>query len=275
MSAPLLRADNLSKSFTQSGGRRRAAKRDVYAVHDVSVRLDPGETLAIVGESGAGKSTLGRLLLRLIEPDSGSINFDGTDLMSLSGRALRKQRPRMQMVFQDPYSSLNPKMSVAETLSEPLILHTSMDRNARLDLVEELAERVGIRTDQLGSYPDELSGGQLQRIAVARAIANDPALVVCDEPLSALDLSLRAQVLHLLRDIQRDTGVAYVFITHDLSLVSAIASRVMVMRGGELVEEGQVQDVFSSPSDDYTKELLGAVPTVDPRKRTLREPLPV
>jgi len=236
-------------------------------VDDVSLVISGGETLAVVGESGAGKSTLGRLVLRLIEPDSGAVMFNGLDLRAMSRRDLRRQRARMQMVFQDPYTSLNPKMTIGAAVEESLLLHTAMRAADRKRKARDLLMRVGIRPDQLNRYPYELSGGQLQRVAIARAIAPDSDFIVCDEPVAALDVSIRAQVLNLLRDLQVERDLAYLFISHDLSLVSALAHRVAVMYRGRFVEVGSTEQVFERPQHPYTKLLLASILEPDPRSR--------
>ncbi len=214
----------------------------------------------MVGESGAGKSTTGRLLLRLIEPDEGTIRFDGTDVCALDRNGLRKMRLRMQMVFQDPYSSLDPHLPVGESVAEPLLVHFKTGRKERMRKAAELLEKVGLSGDALERYPAELSGGQLQRAAIARALTMEPDLIVADEPVAALDVSVRAQVLNLMHDLQQEMGLAYLFITHDLSLVQVIADRIVVMSKGKIVEQGSVAQIFAAPSEEYTASLLAAVP---------------
>ncbi len=261
----LLAVEGLTKRF--------AAKRNVLgrttewftAVDDVSFTLERGRTLALVGESGAGKSTTGRLVLRLIEPDEGSIHFDGTDVRALGGSELRVMRRRMQMVFQDPYSSLDPHVPVGESVAEPLVVHLKMGRKERLYKSTELLERVGMSGDVVERYPAELSGGQLQRVAIARALTLEPDLIVADEPVAALDVSVRAQVLNLMRDLQEERNLAYLFISHDLALIRVIADRVAVMSSGRIVEEGPVEQVFTQPRHEYTDELRQAIPVPVPR----------
>lgn len=254
---------NLSKSF--GGGLLRRRKQTVTAVRDVSFTVARGECLAVVGESGAGKSTVGRMVLRLIRPDTGRVVFDGVDVLGLPGREMRRLRQRMQMIFQDPYSSLDPRMNIADAVAEPLLVHTDLDRAARARRAAELLERVGIGQEYLHRYPAELSGGQLQRVAIARALTLRPSLIVCDEPVAALDVSVRAQVLNLLRELQEEFGLSYLFISHDLALVEVIADRVLVMAGGQVVEEGDIRQIFRSPREEYTKRLLAAVPVPLPR----------
>lgn len=261
----LLEVSGVSKSFTAGRdflGRRR---RFVHAVSDVTFSLDKGECLAVVGESGAGKSTVGRIVLRLIRPDTGRVTFDGIDILAARSGEMRRLRRRMQMVFQDPYSSLDPRMSVAAAVAEPLLVHTDLDRAARSRRACELLDRVGIGGKYLGRYPAELSGGQLQRVAIARALTLNPSLIVCDEPVAALDVSVRAQVLNLLRDLQEEFGLAYLFVSHDLALVEVLADRVLVMAAGKVVEEGSVQQIFHSPTQEYTQRLLAAIPVPIPR----------
>jgi oligopeptide/dipeptide ABC transporter ATP-binding protein len=232
--------------------------------------LDRRETLAIVGESGAGKSTLGRLILRLIEPDAGAVSLDGIDVRSLGRRPLRAMRRRMQMIFQDPFSSLDPRMVVEDAVGEPLTVHFGIKGVERRRRVLELLDRVGIDQAQAQRYPHEFSGGQLQRIATARALAVEPDLIVCDEPVAALDVSIRSQIINLLNDIQKERGVAYLFISHDLSLVRLIADRIAVMYRGQVVEEAQPNQLFTNPRHPYTRALIDVIPVPDPRRRPER-----
>lgn len=259
---------------TYAVGRRMPGRRGerFVAVDDVSFDLAAAETLAVVGESGAGKSTLGRMVLRLIEPDSGEIRLLGKDLRTLRRGELRRMRPQMQMIFQDPYSSLDPKINILDAVIEPIRLHSTASRAEREEQAGDLLRRVGIRRDQWDRYPYELSGGQLQRVAIARAIITSPQLVVCDEPVAALDVSMRAEVLNLLRELQVERGIAYLFITHDLSLVRSLADRVAVMRAGRIVEIGAADQVVSDPQEEYTRQLVDAIPQLDPTRRRLVRP---
>lgn len=261
----LLEVENLTKSF--SAGRDWLGRRTKWldAVKGVSFTLERGECLAVVGESGAGKSTVGRMVLRLIEPDSGSVTFDGIDVLATKPKQLRALRQRMQMIFQDPYSSLDPRMTIRDAVAEPLLVHTDKDRATREKEAVELLDKVGIGSRYLERYPAELSGGQLQRVAIARALTMKPSLIVCDEPVAALDVSVRAQVLNLLRDLQEELGLAYLFVCHDLALVEVIADRVMVMASGEVVETDTTDQIFANPRQEYTKKLLAAIPVPLPR----------
>ncbi|TCC02514.1 ABC transporter ATP-binding protein [Kribbella soli] len=261
--APLLKVSDLVKVFP---GRRRRTE-PVTAVDGVSFSVAPGRTLAIVGESGSGKSTTGRALLRLHEPTSGAVTFDGVDLLGLSAAELRAMRSRMQIVFQDTYASLDPRWTIERTLAEPLRLHTDLDAAGIRERLVEVMELVGLEAEHLERFPHEFSGGQRQRIGIARALLLNPSLVVCDEPVSALDVSVQAQVLELLKDLQDRLGLAYVFISHDLSVVRLIADDVLVMSRGKVVEHGTVDEVFAAPKHPYTKALLAAVPSPDPRAR--------
>ncbi|MBQ1040964.1 ABC transporter ATP-binding protein [Micromonospora sp. C32] len=261
----LLEVENLTKSF--SSGRDWLGRRTklVHAVKGVSFTLERGECLAVVGESGAGKSTVGRMVLRLIEPNSGSVTFDGVDVLATKPKQLRALRQRMQMIFQDPYSSLDPRMTIKDAVAEPLLVHTDKGRATREKEAVELLDKVGIGSRYLERYPAELSGGQLQRVAIARALTMKPSLIVCDEPVAALDVSVRAQVLNLLRDLQEELGLAYLFVCHDLALVEVIADRVMVMASGEVVETDTTDQIFANPRQEYTKKLLAAIPVPLPR----------
>lgn len=261
----LLEVTNLTKSFSTRRDFLGRKTGWTHAVQDVSFTLDAGECLAVVGESGAGKSTVGRMVLRLIEPDSGTVTFDGEDVRAAKPARLREMRRGMQMIFQDPHSSLDPRMTVADAVAEPLLVHSDLDRVARTQRVRELLDKVGIGSRYLGRYPAELSGGQLQRVAIARALTLEPKMIVCDEPVAALDVSVRAQVLNLLRDLQEELGLAYLFVCHDLALIEVIADRVMVMRAGEVVETGTVSDIYDHPREDYTRKLLEAIPIPIPR----------
>ena len=260
----LVTVEGLRKSFAGSRRFRRKGE-SVAAVDGVSFSIPAGETLALVGESGAGKSTVGRMAIRLIEPDSGTVRFDDTDVLALDKSELRAWRRNAQMVFQDPFTSLDPHLVVGQTIAESLQVHGMGTRADRHERVDELLGRVGIRADQADRYPFEFSGGQLQRIAIARALAPEPRFIVCDEPVAALDMSIRAQVLNLLRDLQDERGLSYLFVTHDLSLVRAIAHRTAVMYQGRIVEIGPTRQIFEAPEHPYTRALLAAVPVPDPR----------
>ena len=270
MSALLL-VENLVKHFPirrHLFGRQTAV---VHAVDGVSFSIDSGQTMALVGESGCGKSTVGRLLLRLLDATAGKVWFDGKDLMTLSPQQLRSTRREMQMIFQDPYSSLNPRMTVQQTLVEPLALHGLADGRQR-ERAAELMDLVGLAPQYLQRYPHEFSGGQRQRIGIARALAVQPKLIVCDEPVSALDVSIQAQVVNLLQDLQRQLGLAYVFIAHDLAVVKHIASHVAVMYLGRIVEYADKRRLFAEPRHPYTQALLSAIPIPEPglkRERVL------
>jgi oligopeptide transport system ATP-binding protein len=270
MSEVLLEATGLKKSFLTGRNSLGRPKGWSHAVRGVDLRVGRGETVAIVGESGAGKSTVGRLVLRLIEPDEGDIRLDGIDVRALGRKDLRAMRKRMQMIFQDPYSSLDPRILIEDAVGEPLTVHFGIKGVERRRRVLELLDRVGISSHQAERYPHEFSGGQLQRIAIARALAVEPDIIVCDEPVAALDVSIRAQVINLLHDLQRERGVAYIFISHDLSLVRVISHRILVMCGGEVVEEGEPTQLYTNPSHPYTKALLDVIPVADPRRRPER-----
>ena len=264
MNDPILVATGLTKSFGGGWIGRRPA---VPAVRGVDLTVGRGETVAVVGESGAGKSTVGRMVLRLIEPDSGTVTFEGVDLRSLSRAALRRMRPRMQMVFQDPFSSLDPTMSIGDSIGEPLKVHRRMRASERHERVVDLLRRVGLRPEHAERYPRELSGGQQQRIAIARAVSSEPSLIVCDEPVAALDLSIRGQVLNLLVELQQERKIAYLFISHDLSVVRHFAHRVVVMYAGQVVEARETAELYESPRHPYTQALLAAVPIASPSRR--------
>jgi len=266
---PLLRADNLVKHFPLGRGLFGRGDAVVHAVDGVSFALGAGETMALVGESGCGKSTIGRLLLRLLDATAGQVWFDGEDLMSLPPAAMRARRRDLQMIFQDPYSSLNPRMTVEQTLTEPLTLHR-LAVGRRHERAAELLDLVGLAPQYLQRYPHEFSGGQRQRIGIARALAVEPRLIVCDEPVSALDVSIQAQVVNLLQDLQRRLGLSYVFIAHDLAVVKHIASHVAVMYLGQIVEYSDKDRLFSQPRHPYTHALLSAIPLPEPGRQRNR-----
>ncbi len=260
--APLVQVRGLTKIY-RSGGTF-APKATVRAVDGVSFDIREGETLALVGESGCGKTTVGRMVLRLLDATSGSVRFDGADLTVLSQRALRQYRSRMQIIFQDPYSSLNPRMTIGQTLAEPMRLHTDGTEDQVATRVRELLQLVGLSPDHVSRYPHQFSGGQRQRICIARALAPSPRLIVCDEPVSALDVSIQAQVVNLLMDLQRRMGLALLFISHDLGVVRHIADRVAVMYLGKIVETGTSEEIFGAPRHPYTQALLLSAPARHP-----------
>jgi oligopeptide transport system ATP-binding protein len=269
----VLEVDNIVKSFVKKRNVFGIASEHTHAVKDVSFTLEKGRTRAIVGESGAGKSTIGRMALRLEKPDTGAIRLFGDDILKMSAKSVRQLRSRATMIFQDPFNSLDPRMLVGQSVAEPLTLHTGLRGRDRENKVLELLERVGLRVDQMDKYPHEFSGGQLQRIAIARALATDPELIVCDEPVAALDVSIQAQVLNLLQDLQAEREISYLFISHDLALVKMFAHDVTVMRRGEIVESGPTAKIFEDPQESYTKDLLSAIPVMNPSKRAARRAL--
>ncbi len=263
----LLSVEDLSVHFPIRGGVLRREVGKVYAVNDVSFELEAGRTLGIVGESGCGKTTLGRALVRLNEPTAGSVRFDGRDVATLTGDELKTLRGDMQMVFQDPYTSLNPRRTIERTLEEPLVLHGVNSADERRRRVRDLLDTVGLRESDLPKYPHEFSGGQRQRIGIARALILNPRLVIADEPVSALDVSIQSQVLNLLVDLQRERELTYIFISHDLTVVRYISDRVAVMYLGRIVELADAEAIYATPRHPYTLALLAALPVPDPRRR--------
>ncbi len=272
--APLLSVRDLIKHFPIRSGLLQRVTGAVKAVDGVSFDVARGETLALVGESGCGKTTTGRALLRLVEPTSGQVHVNGVDLLALRGEALRRMRRHLQIVFQDPYGSLNPRLTVGAAIREGLLVH-QLAEGAEADIrVARLLEEVGLRPEYAARYPHEFSGGQRQRIGIARALAVEPAFIVCDEPVSALDVSVQAQVVNLLQDLQRDRGLSYLFIAHDLAVVSHMADRVAVMYLGRIVELAPRRELFASPRMPYTQALLSAVPVPVPGAQRQRILLP-
>ncbi|PYZ96046.1 peptide ABC transporter ATP-binding protein [Alteribacter lacisalsi] len=264
MTTNLLQVNNLKQYFPIKGGFFGRRVNDVKAVDDISFAVKQGETLSIVGESGCGKSTTGRAILRLDEPTAGEVSFNGVDLLSLNGRDMRKQRKDLQIIFQDPYASINPRQTVRQVLNEAMEIQKVVPKKDREDRMMELMETVGLGRHQLDRFPHEFSGGQRQRIGIARALAVDPKLIVCDESVSALDVSIQAQVLNLLKKLQKEFDLTYLFISHDLGVVRHISDRVMVMYLGKIVEIGDKKSVFDNPKHPYTKTLLSAIPVPDP-----------
>ena len=261
---PLLQVVNLRKYFPIREGFFSRASEYVQAVDDVSFSIPPGKTLGLVGESGCGKSTIGRTVLKLMDPTSGKIVLKGRDITDLTKSQMRPLRTEMQLIFQDPFSSLNPRMTAGAIVKEPLSLHKLSSGNQSQERVLEVFERVGLRADQMGDFPHQFSGGQRQRIGIARALILDPTLVVGDEPVSALDVSIQAQIINLLMSLQDDLGIAYLFISHDLAVVKHISHQVAVMYLGKIVEVGNKTAIFDTPQHPYTKALLSAVPSPRP-----------
>lgn len=271
MSEPLLRVSNLKKHFPVKGGFFSREIGRVHAVDGVSFAVNRGETLGLVGESGCGKSTTARCVLRLIEPSAGEIVFDGKDVLGFGGSDLRAMRRDMQLVFQDPFASLNPRMTIAAILGEALIIHKlASSASEREHRVASLLVKVGLKAEQMRRYPHEFSGGQRQRIVIARALAVEPKFIVCDEPVSALDVSIQAQVINLLEDLQTELNLTYLFVAHDLSVVEHISDRVAVMYLGRIVEMAKASDLYRNPEHPYTQALLSAVPVPDPKVKRKR-----
>ncbi|WP_454856538.1 ABC transporter ATP-binding protein [Rhizobium binxianense] len=261
---PIIEVRGLGKNFIIKRSIFGRPLAQVAAVDDVTFSLMPGETLAIVGESGCGKSTLGRLLMRLIRPSAGEVLIDGQNVTNIGSAAMRRQRRHIQLIFQDPYASLNPRMTIAQMLAEPLMLHNIVPASRRARRVAELLEMVGLRPEQANRYPHEFSGGQRQRVVIARALASEPKVIICDEAVSALDVSIQAQILNLLKDLQTRLGLAFVFISHDLGVVKHISDRVAVMYLGKVVEIGSSDVIFDAPRHPYTRALLSAIPVAAP-----------
>ena len=269
--SPLLVANNLVKDFPIRGGVFSHTVGFVSAVADVSLSVDRGETLGLVGESGCGKSTTGRLLLNLITPTSGMVTFDGQEISRMKGKRLSEMRRRFQIVFQDPYASLNPRMTVGAALAEPLKVHFGWPKERIDERVRELLRTVGLAPEHTNRFPHEFSGGQRQRVGIARALALEPEMIVLDEPVSALDVSIQAGVVNLLEKLQDELGLAYVFIAHDLSVVRHISDRVAVMYLGKIVETGERKQIYENPGHPYTQALLSAIPLPDPERERTRE----
>src|SRR5579862_9716108 len=271
----LLDVANLKVHFPVKRGMLRAPREWVKAVDGVSFSIAEGETLGLVGESGCGKTTLGRAIVRLVEPTAGSISLEGADISRINGASLRAQRRKLQMIFQDPYGSLNPRMTVEDIVGEALDIHDLAENNsARQKRIGELLKAVGLDPTYSQRYPHEFSGGQRQRIGIARALAVEPKLIVCDEPVSALDVSVQAQIINLLQDLQQQRGIAYLFIAHDLAVVEHISQRVMVMYLGKVVELAEAKELIRAPKHPYTQALISAVPVVDPDSKRQRIILP-
>jgi oligopeptide transport system ATP-binding protein len=271
MTAPLLEVEGLKKHFPVRGGLLRRVVDHVHAVDGVSFHLAAGETLGLVGESGCGKSTTGRCVLRLIEPTAGAVRFEGRDVAAMGPDELRAIAREMQIIFQDPFASLNPRMTVGAIVGEGLVIHKLADGPRAIEeRVAQLLQTVGLSPDQMRRYPHEFSGGQRQRIGIARALAVNPKLVICDEPVSALDVSIQAQVINLLEDLQQQFNLAYLFVAHDLSVVEHISHRVAVMYLGRIVETARARELYTAPKHPYTEALLSAVPIPDPTVRRKR-----
>jgi oligopeptide transport system ATP-binding protein len=267
----LVATERVGKYFPVRTGFFSRGDKLLRAVDGVSIRVRRGETVGLVGESGCGKSTLGRLVLRLVEPTFGRVVFDGRDIVPLRPSDMRPLRRKMQIIFQDPYSSLNPRMTVRDIVGEAIQIHKlAATKKDEEEMVAGLLRKVGLRPEAMGRYPHEFSGGQRQRIGIARALAVQPQFIVCDEPISALDVSIQAQIVNLLMDLQDELGVAYLFISHDLRVVRHISQRVCVMYLGKIVEQGSTDQIYGAPLHPYTRALLGAVPTPDPEKKRLR-----
>ncbi|MFB4165547.1 ABC transporter ATP-binding protein [Alteribacillus sp. JSM 102045] len=270
MTTKLLEVNNLKQYFPIKGGIFGRTINHVKAVDDISFYVNEGETISIVGESGCGKSTTGRAILRLDDPTSGEVIFQGEDLLSMNQRKMRKKRKDLQIIFQDPYASINPRQTVRQILDEAMVIQNVVPKTQRLDRMMELLETVGLGSHQLDRFPHEFSGGQRQRIGIARALAVNPKFIICDESVSALDVSIQAQVLNLLKQLQKDLHLTYLFISHDLGVVRHMSDRVAVMYLGKVVEIGEKEAIFDNPKHPYTKSLLSAIPVPNPRKQKER-----
>ena len=264
---PLLKVEHLSKEFPAESGMfaKRFSKRVVSAVNDISFEIYPGETFGLVGESGCGKSTTGRTIMRLTKPTAGKVFFQGKDVAEMSKHEIKDMRREMQFIFQDPYASLNPRMTIGEIVSEPMTIHGVGTKEERIERVRELLDVVGLNPEHINRYPHEFSGGQRQRVGIARAFALKPKLIICDEPVSALDVSIQAQVLNLLMQLKEERHLTYIFITHNLSVVEYISDRIAVMYLGKMVELANANEIYDHPLHPYSKSLLSAVPVPDPK----------
>lgn len=262
----LIEVSNLKKYFPVKNTFMKSEKKFVKAVDDVSFEIKKGETFGLVGESGCGKSTLGRTITRLYDVTDGDIFFEGTNIAKLNKKEMKEYYSKMQIIFQDPYSSLNPYMNVEELINEPLELHTTLTKKERVEKTEYLLETVGLKKSDMEKFPHEFSGGQCQRIGIARAISTEPKFVLCDEPISALDVSIQAQVVNMLEDLQEEMGLTYLFVAHDLSMVRHISDRIGVMYLGNIVEIGKSNDLYKNPLHPYTKALLSSIPIADPKR---------
>lgn len=262
----LIEVSNLKKYFPVKNTFMKSEKKFVKAVDSVSFEIKKGETFGLVGESGCGKSTLGRTITRLYDVTDGDIFFEGTNIAKLNKREMKEYYSKMQIIFQDPYSSLNPYMNVEELINEPLELHTALTKKERIEKTEYLLETVGLKKSDMEKFPHEFSGGQCQRIGIARAISTDPSFILCDEPISALDVSIQAQVVNMLEDLQAEMGLTYLFVAHDLSMVRHISDRIGVMYLGNIVEIGKSNDLYKNPLHPYTKALLSSIPIADPKR---------
>lgn len=256
----LLKAKNLSKKYTKTTGFFSRTQHSIKALDNISIEIKKGITLAVVGESGSGKSTLAKSLIRLIDLDEGSITFKNRNMRRISGDILKGTRKNIQMIFQDPYASLNPRMKIIKIMEEPLKIHAIGDKSSQYSRILSMIKKVGLAESDLEKYPHQFSGGQRQRIGIARALILEPELVICDEPVSALDVSVQAQIIQLLKSLQEEFGLTYLFITHDLRIVRHIANEVIVMKDGKLMEQGKTDIIFNNPKTKYTRELLESIP---------------